>query len=40
MGKQIQINLNPAAAADEAAIKKIAASLAGIEPAAVTPESY
>ncbi len=36
MGKQIQINLNPAAAADEAAVKKIAASLAGIEPAAVS----
>ena len=36
MGKQIQINLNPAAAADEVAVKKIAASLAGIEPAAVS----
>jgi len=36
MGKQIQINLNPAAAADETAVKKIAASLAGIEPAAVS----
>lgn len=31
MIKQIQINLTPSAAADEAAIKKIAASLAGIE---------
>lgn len=36
MGKQIQINLNPAAAADESSIKKIAASLAGIEPEAIT----
>jgi uncharacterized FAD-dependent dehydrogenase len=36
MGKQIQINLNPAAAADEAAIRKIAASLAGIDPADIT----
>jgi uncharacterized FAD-dependent dehydrogenase len=36
MGKQIQINLNPAAAADESAIKKIAASLSGIDPAAIT----
>jgi uncharacterized FAD-dependent dehydrogenase len=31
MVKQIQINLTPAAAADEAAIKKISASLAGID---------
>src|SRR5450759_5919165 len=36
MAKQVQINLNPAAAADEAAIKKIAASLAGVEQSAVT----
>ncbi|MCX6254998.1 MAG: FAD-dependent oxidoreductase [Bacteroidia bacterium] len=31
MVKQIQINLNPAAAADEAVIRKIAASLSGID---------
>ena len=31
MVKQIRINLNPAAAADEASIRKIAASLAGID---------
>ena len=36
MGKQIQINLNPSAAADESAKKKIAASLSGIEPEAIT----
>ena len=36
MGKQVQINLAPAAAADEAVIKKIAASLAGIDQAAVS----
>jgi uncharacterized protein len=36
MGKQIQINLNPAAAADESAIRKIAASLSGIDPEAIT----
>ena len=36
MGKQVQINLSPAAAADETAIKKIAASLAGIDLSAVT----
>jgi uncharacterized protein len=36
MGKQVQINLTPAAAADEAVIKKIAASLAGIDQSAVT----
>jgi len=36
MGKQIQINLNPSVAADESAIKKIAASLSGIEPEAIT----
>jgi hypothetical protein len=31
MVKQIQINLTPAAAADQAAVKKIAASLAGVD---------
>jgi uncharacterized protein len=36
MGKQVQINLTPAAAADDAAIRKIAASLAGIDPSAVS----
>jgi uncharacterized FAD-dependent dehydrogenase len=36
MGKQVQINLNPAVAADEAAIRKIAASLAGIDPSAIS----
>jgi len=36
MGKQVQINLAPAPAADEAVIKKIAASLAGIDQAAVS----
>jgi uncharacterized protein len=36
MGKQIQINLNPAAAADEKAIRKISASLTGIDPEAIT----
>jgi uncharacterized protein len=36
MGKQIQINLNPAAAADDAAIKKIAASLSGMDPKTIT----
>ena len=36
MGKQVQINLSPAAAADETAIKKIAASLAGIDLSTVT----
>jgi len=36
MGKQVQINLSPAAAADETAIKKIAASLAGIDLSKVT----
>jgi len=36
MGKQVQINLNPSAAADEAVIKKIAASLAGIDQSAVS----
>ena len=36
MGKQVQINLTPSAAADETTIKKIAASLAGIDLAAVS----
>jgi uncharacterized FAD-dependent dehydrogenase len=36
MGKQIQINLTPAAAADDNAIRKIAASLAGYDLSAVT----
>src|SRR5450756_74328 len=36
MGKQVQINLNPSAAADETVIKKIAASLAGIDQSAVS----
>jgi len=36
MGKQVQINLTPSAAADEITIKKIAASLAGIDLAAVS----
>jgi uncharacterized FAD-dependent dehydrogenase len=36
MSKQIQINLTPASAADDASIKKIAASLAGIDQSAVT----
>jgi uncharacterized protein len=36
MGKQVQINLNPAAAADEKAIRKIAASLTGVDPEAIT----
>jgi uncharacterized FAD-dependent dehydrogenase len=36
MGKQVQINLSPAAAADETSIRKIAASLAGIDLSAVT----
>ena len=36
MGKLIQINLSPAAAADEAAIKKISASLAGIDQTAIS----
>ena len=31
MIKQVTINLNPAAAADEAEIRKISASLAGID---------
>ena len=36
MGKQIQINLAPSAAADDKAIRKIAASLTGIDVDAVT----
>ena len=36
MGKLIQINLSPAAAADEAAIKKISASLSGIDQNAIS----
>jgi uncharacterized FAD-dependent dehydrogenase len=36
MGKQVQINLTPAAAADETAIRKIAASLAGVDLSAVS----
>ena len=36
MGKLVQINLAPAAAADEAVIKKISASLAGIDQSDVT----
>src|SRR5664280_2168147 len=36
MGKLVQINLAPAAAADEAVIKKISASLAGVDQAEVT----
>jgi uncharacterized FAD-dependent dehydrogenase len=36
MGKQVQINLNPAAAADEKAIRKIAASLTGVDQDAIT----
>ena len=36
MGKLVQINLAPAAAADEAAIRKIAASLVGLDISAVS----
>jgi uncharacterized protein len=36
MWKQVQINLNPSAAADETVIKKISASLAGIDQSAVS----
>ena len=36
MGKQVQINLTPSAAADETTIKKIAASLTGIDVTAVS----
>jgi len=35
VGKQIQINLSPAAAADEASVRKIAASLSGIDIKAI-----
>ena len=34
--KEVQINLTPAAAADEAGIKKIAATLAGIDQSALS----
>src|SRR5450759_4404187 len=36
MVKQVQINLNPAAAADEAAIRKISAALAGIDQSEIS----
>jgi len=36
MGKQVQINLTPASAADEAAVKKIATSLSGIDQSAIS----
>ena len=36
MGKLVQINFAPSAAADEAVIKKIAASLSGIDQATVS----
>jgi uncharacterized protein len=36
MGRQVQINLSPAAAADDTAVKKIAASMAGMDLTAVT----
>jgi len=36
MGKQVQINLSPSAAADEAAVKKISASLSGIDQKEIT----
>ena len=36
MIKQVTINLNPAAAADEAEIRKISASLAGIDKSEIT----
>jgi hypothetical protein len=36
MGKQVQINLTPASAADEAAVKKIAASLTGLDQDAIS----
>lgn len=36
MRKQVQINLTPAAAADNSVIRKIAATLSGIEPEAIT----
>jgi uncharacterized protein len=34
--KQVQINLSPAAASDEAGVKKIAATLAGVDQSAIT----
>lgn len=36
MVKQVRLNLNPAAAADEAAIRKIAASLAGVDQSEIS----
>ena len=39
MVKQVQINLAPSAAADEAAVKKISASLAGIDQKEITYQS-
>ena len=36
MTKQVQLNLDPAAAADEAEIRKISASLAGIDRSEIT----
>jgi uncharacterized protein len=36
MIKQVQINLNPAAAADEAVIRKISATLAGLDESAIS----
>jgi uncharacterized protein len=36
MGRQVQINLSPAAAADDTAVRKIAASMAGMDLTAVT----
>jgi len=36
MVKQVQINLNPSAAADEAVIRKIAASLSGVDQSAIS----
>ena len=36
MIKQIKIDLNPAAAADEASVRKIAASLAGIDQSEIS----
>jgi uncharacterized FAD-dependent dehydrogenase len=36
MVKQVQINLNPSAAADEAAVRKISASLSGIDESAIS----
>jgi len=36
MVKQVRINLNPAAAADETVIRKISASLAGIDQSEIS----